>query len=57
MTPTAATGALLILIGLAFAVPEIFTPRPVPGVIGCGLLAAIFGGLLLADSLEPKGRQ
>lgn len=51
----AAVGALFLLIGLAIAVPEIFTPRPVPGVVTCGLALAIFGGLLIADYLDPKG--
>ena len=53
--PAVAIGGLLVLAGLAVALPEIFTPRPVPGVVACGLVLAIFGGLLIADYLDPKG--
>ncbi len=55
VSPAAVIGGLFVLIGMAVAVPEIFTPRPVPGVVTCGLVLAIFGGLLIADYLDPKG--
>ena len=54
MTPAAAIGWLLVLAGAIAVIPEIFTPRPVPGVVACGLALAIFGGVLIADYHEPK---
>ncbi len=55
MTPAAAIGWLLVLAGVVAVVPEIFTPRPGPGVIACGLLLAIFGGCLIVDPEPEEG--
>ena len=55
MIRAAPVGWLLIVVGFVAVLPEIFTPRPVPGVIGCGLILALLGACIVCDHIEPKG--
>ena len=43
------SGVLLLIVGAALALPQVFTPVPAQGLFAAGVLAAIFGGILICD--------
>ncbi len=54
MTPGEAIGWLLVIAAAVAILPELFTPRPVPGVIGLGLILGLFGAALICDHRQPQ---